>query len=66
MKNIKPYFVEDIEAQLKSVYFSTLSWSKSESLGAARLIVILCLAYGIKPDWLKPEHAQELWNETKG
>ena len=59
MNNIKPYFVEDIEAQLKAAYFATIR----DGLGAAKVIFLLCLAYDIKPSWMKPEHQQALMKE---
>ncbi len=61
--NIKPYFVEDLTAQLRSTYFATV---KTSGLAGARVIFILCLAWEIKPDFIIPEHLQMLQQEMKG
>lgn len=59
--DITPYFVEDIERQLKATYFAA-----AKSVDAARVILLLCLSYGIKPVWFKPEHMQALYKEFQG
>ena len=61
MKNIRPYFVEDITAQIKSAYFACAN--QADGFGAARMAFVMCLAFQIEPVFIKPEHLQKLQTE---
>lgn len=61
--NIKPYFVNDIAAQIKSAYFAVCN--SPDGLGAARLAMVLCLAFEIQPTFIKAEHLQKLQMEYR-
>lgn len=61
--DVRPYFKEDIAAAIQSAYF--LCANMKDGLGAARLATSLCIGYGIKPDFIKPEHIQALQMEFR-
>lgn len=61
VNKIRPYFIEDIEAQLRSTYLATIAGG----IESARVIFLLCVAYDIPPVWMKPEHIQVFQKEYR-
>ncbi len=59
--SIRPYFVEDITAKLRSVYFASMH----RGINAAWVVFLLCLEYDIQPSFMKAEHIQEIMQEFK-